>query len=63
MGGIALLAVINLLLFGVNGIWIWAVQMMWIPLWAAGVVNGIGHYMGTAASSVPTTPAISPRGI
>ncbi|OZC36262.1 acyl-CoA desaturase [Marinobacter vinifirmus] len=46
MGGIALLAVINLLLFGVNGIWIWAVQMMWIPLWAAGVVNGIGHYMG-----------------
>ena len=45
MGGIALLAVINLLLFGVNGIWIWAVQMMWIPLWAAGVVNGIGHYM------------------
>jgi fatty-acid desaturase len=46
MGGIALMAVINLLLFGVNGIWIWAVQMMWIPLWAAGVVNGIGHYMG-----------------
>lgn len=46
MGGIALLAVINLLLFGVNGIWIWAIQMMWIPVWAAGVVNGIGHYFG-----------------
>ncbi|SFL88865.1 DesA family fatty acid desaturase [Marinobacter zhejiangensis] len=44
--GIALLAVINLALFGVNGIWIWAVQMMWIPVWAAGVVNGIGHYIG-----------------
>ena len=46
MLGIVLMAVINLLLFGVNGIWIWAVQMMWIPVWAAGVVNGIGHYFG-----------------
>ncbi|WP_375192607.1 fatty acid desaturase [Marinobacter sp.] len=44
--GIALMAVINLALFGVHGIWIWAVQMMWIPVWAAGVVNGIGHWMG-----------------
>ncbi|MDX1598735.1 MAG: fatty acid desaturase [Marinobacter sp.] len=46
MLGIAILAVINLLLFGVHGIWIWAVQMMWIPVWAAGVVNGIGHWVG-----------------
>ena len=46
MLGISLLAVINLLLFGVHGIWIWAVQMMWIPVWAAGVVNGVGHWMG-----------------
>lgn len=46
MLGIAILAVINLLLFGVHGIWIWAVQMMWIPVWAAGVVNGIGHWFG-----------------
>ncbi|WP_336365582.1 DesA family fatty acid desaturase [Marinobacter sp. C2H3] len=44
--GIALLAVLDLLLFGVNGIWIWAVQMMWIPVWAAGVVNGLGHFIG-----------------
>ena len=44
--GIQLMAVIDLLLFGVHGIWIWAVQMMWIPVWAAGVVNGIGHFMG-----------------
>lgn len=44
--GIVLLAVMNLALFGVNGIWIWAVQMMWIPFWAAGVVNGIGHWFG-----------------
>ncbi len=46
MLGVAILAVINLLLFGVHGIWIWAVQMMWIPVWAAGVVNGIGHWFG-----------------
>ncbi|CAN0586111.1 unnamed protein product, partial [Ectocarpus sp. 12 AP-2014] len=46
MLGITLMAVIDLLLFGVHGIWIWAVQMMWIPVWAAGVVNGIGHWMG-----------------
>jgi fatty-acid desaturase len=46
MLGITLMAVINLALFGVHGIWIWAVQMMWIPVWAAGVVNGIGHYFG-----------------
>ncbi len=44
--GIAILAVVNLLLFGVHGIWIWAVQMMWIPLLAAGVINGIGHFWG-----------------
>lgn len=44
--GIALMAVIDLALFGVHGIWIWAVQMMWIPVWAAGVVNGIGHWFG-----------------
>ena len=44
--GITLMFLINLALFGVHGIWIWAVQMMWIPVWAAGVVNGLGHYLG-----------------
>ena len=44
--GIALMFMLNLALFGVHGIWIWAVQMMWIPVWAAGVVNGLGHYVG-----------------
>ncbi|WP_432724041.1 fatty acid desaturase [Jeongeupia wiesaeckerbachi] len=38
--------IVNLALFGVNGIWIWALQMMWIPIWAAGVINGLGHYVG-----------------
>ena len=46
LGGIALMAVIDLLLFGTLGITIWAVQMMWIPFWAAGVVNGLGHALG-----------------
>lgn len=44
--GIALLLVLELLLFGFAGLAIWAVQMAWIPFWAAGVVNGIGHYWG-----------------
>ncbi|WP_460417499.1 delta-9 fatty acid desaturase DesA [Pseudomonas sp. microsymbiont 2] len=46
LGGIALMAVIDLLLFGTIGITIWAVQMVWIPFWAAGVVNGLGHAVG-----------------
>lgn len=44
--GIALLLAIYLLLFGFAGLALWAVQMAWIPFWAAGVVNGIGHYWG-----------------
>jgi len=44
--GPTVLAVVNLLLFGVVGMAIWAVQMMWIPFWAAGVVNGLGHWRG-----------------
>ncbi|NIF19310.1 delta-9 fatty acid desaturase DesA [Pantoea sp. Cy-639] len=46
LGGIVLMAVIDLLLFGTIGITIWAIQMMWIPFWAAGVVNGLGHAIG-----------------
>ena len=44
--GIALMFLIDILLFGWAGIIIWAVQMLWIPFWAAGVINGIGHYWG-----------------
>jgi fatty-acid desaturase len=44
--GITLMALIDLTLFGVAGITIWAVQMIWIPLFAAGVINGIGHAWG-----------------
>ncbi|UXY16827.1 fatty acid desaturase [Chitiniphilus purpureus] len=44
--GPTLMMLLNLALFGVNGIWIWAVQMVWIPFWAAGVINGLGHFWG-----------------
>ncbi|WP_313134230.1 delta-9 fatty acid desaturase DesA, partial [Stutzerimonas nitrititolerans] len=44
--GIVLMLALNLLLFGVIGLSVWAVQMLWIPLWAAGVVNGLGHALG-----------------
>lgn len=44
--GIVLMLIINLALFGTMGLTIWALQMIWIPLFAAGVINGIGHYWG-----------------
>ena len=44
--GISLLLIVNVMLFGVIGITIFAIQMLWIPFWAAGVINGIGHYWG-----------------
>ncbi len=44
--GILITLALDILLFGIPGVSIWAIQMMWIPLWAAGVVNGIGHYWG-----------------
>lgn len=44
--GVVLMLAINLALFGVLGLVVWAVQMMWIPIHAAGVINGIGHFWG-----------------
>ena len=44
--GVSILLVFNLVLFGPIGLTIWAVQMVWIPFWAAGVINGVGHYWG-----------------
>jgi stearoyl-CoA desaturase (delta-9 desaturase) len=44
--GIMLLLLINLLCFSYWGLLIWIIQMIWIPFWAAGVVNGIGHWLG-----------------
>lgn len=44
--GIFLMLTADLILFGIVGLAIWVVQMMWIPFWAAGVINGVGHYWG-----------------
>jgi len=44
--GVALMMIIDLMLFGAIGTTIWAVQMLWIPITAAGIINGIGHYWG-----------------
>ena len=44
--GVSILLVLNVVLFGPIGLTIWAVQMVWIPFWAAGVINGVGHYWG-----------------
>ena len=44
--GIILMLAIDVLLFGPIGITIWAVQMIWIPVTAAGIINGAGHYWG-----------------
>ena len=44
--GCGVMLIIDIVLFGMIGLTIWAVQMMWIPITAAGVVNGIGHYWG-----------------
>ena len=44
--GILLMLVIDLALFGPWGFIVWGVQMIWIPLWAAGVINGLCHWWG-----------------
>lgn len=44
--GILLMLIINVLLFGYWGLLVWGIQMIWIPFWAAGVINGIGHWWG-----------------
>lgn len=44
--GIGLMLVINVVLFGPIGLTIWAVQMAWIPVTAAGIINGVGHFWG-----------------
>ena len=44
--GILLLFILNIILFGTVGIIIWSIQMMWTPIFAAGGINGAGHYLG-----------------
>ncbi len=44
--GVGLMLIVNLFLFGAIGAAVWAVQMLWIPITAAGIINGIGHWWG-----------------
>ncbi|HSV20341.1 MAG TPA: fatty acid desaturase [Casimicrobiaceae bacterium] len=44
--GVGLMMGINLIMFGPIGLTIWAIQMIWIPITAAGIINGVGHYWG-----------------
>lgn len=62
VAGIVLMLIINVVLFGSIGLTIWAVQMMWTPIFAAGVINGIGHYWGIATSVRKMRVPISAHG-
>ena len=45
--GITLMLCINVMLFGyIAGFVVWGIQMLWIPFWAAGVINGVAHWWG-----------------
>ena len=62
--GYALTLVLNVLLFGPIGLTMWAVQMMWIPVTAAGVINGLGHWWGYRNYETPDASTnIVPIGI
>jgi len=62
--GIAIMLVIDVLLFGAIGITVWAIQMLWIPFFAAGVINGLGHHSGYRNYECPDASTnISPWGI
>ena len=62
--GVALMLILNLLMFGAIGATVWAIQMAWIPVWATGVINGIGHYWGYRNFEAPDASTnVSPWGI
>jgi stearoyl-CoA desaturase (delta-9 desaturase) len=62
--GVGVMLVIDLLLFGAVGATIWAVQMLWIPITAAGIINGIGHYWGYRNfEAADASTNVSPWGI
>lgn len=44
--GLGILLLLNIAIFGWIGAIIWGIQMIWIPFWAAGVINGVGHWIG-----------------
>jgi stearoyl-CoA desaturase (delta-9 desaturase) len=62
--GVGLMLILNVALFGFAGLAVWAVQMLWIPITAAGIINGIGHYWGYRNFEAPDASTnISPWGL
>ena len=62
--GVGLMLILNLALFGAIGAAVWAVQMVWIPWWATGVINGLGHWWGYRNFEAPDASTnVSPWGI
>ena len=62
--GPTLMLLIDIALFGAVGVALWAIQMMWIPFWAAGFVNGIGHWWGYRNfESADTSTNLVPWGV
>jgi stearoyl-CoA desaturase (delta-9 desaturase) len=62
--GVGLMLILNVALFGAIGMAVWAVQMLWIPITAAGIINGIGHYWGYRNFEAPDASTnISPWGL
>ncbi len=64
LAGPTALLFVHFALFGVTGIALWAIQMAWIPFWAAGVVNGLGHWWGYRNfESADTSTNLTPWGV
>ncbi len=62
--GVVLLLVASFVLFGAKGVAVWAIQMAWIPFWAAGVINGLGHWWGYRNfETTDTATNLSPWGV
>ena len=62
--GVGLMLILNVALFGAIGLSVWAVQMLWIPITAAGIINGIGHYWGYRNFEAPDASTnVSPWGL
>ena len=62
--GVGVMLVIDMALFGAIGATVWAVQMLWIPITAAGIINGLGHWWGYRNFEAPDASTnVSPWGI
>jgi stearoyl-CoA desaturase (delta-9 desaturase) len=62
--GVGLMLILDLAIFGAIGLTVWAVQMLWIPVMATGIINGIGHWWGYRNFEAPDASTnVSPWGI